>query len=72
MTPNDVRKYFKTGWRMFKKTGMSATCLSNWEKNLGYVPMLSQSKLEAFTNGELKASYEDYLKGRNMHKDGCE
>ena len=61
MTPKEVRKYFKTGWRMFKATGISATSLHNWDQ-WGYVPLNSQCKLEIFTNGALKLDYADYVK----------
>lgn len=58
MTPNDVKKYFVTGYRLTKLTGMSDNNLSNWEK-MGYVPFKSQKKIEELTKGELVAVWDE-------------
>ena len=58
MTPQEVRKYFKTGYRLTQKTGMSDNNLNNWDK-LGYVPFKSQKKIEELTQGELKAIWDE-------------
>lgn len=62
MTPKDVKDFFKSGYRFGKATKMSDSSLVNWFK-WGYVPYLSQKKLEKLTNGALKAVWdEDELK----------
>lgn len=58
MTIDEVKKYFNTGYNLNKVTGMSNTSLSNWVK-MGWVPILSQIKIEERTNGQLKARLED-------------
>ena len=58
MTPKQVLDYYKS-YHYFKlRTGMSASSLWNWIK-WGYVPILSQMKLEKLTGGKLKASIGD-------------
>lgn len=54
MKPEEVVKYYGTMYKFSKKTGMSATSIFNWKKK-GYIPELSQYKLEFLTNGALKA-----------------
>lgn len=56
MTPKDVKKYYKSGYRFHKSTGMSQSSLENWFK-WGYVPLLSQLKIEQLTQGDLKAEW---------------
>lgn len=54
MTIDEVEAYFKTGYYLRKKTGLSAGSISNWKK-IGYIPLHTQIKIEALTNGDLKA-----------------
>ena len=61
MTLDEVKKYFNTGYQLSKVTGMSLNNIYNWEK-MGYVPILSQIKIEERTNGALKARIEDVEK----------
>lgn len=58
MTPKQVRTYFKTGYNLRQKTGMSDNNLNNWDK-LGYVPFKSQKKIEELTKGELQAVWDN-------------
>ncbi len=58
MTLDEVKKHFNTGYQLKKVTGMSYNNIYNWEK-LGYVPILSQMKIETRTHGALKASLND-------------
>jgi len=54
MTIDDVTKMFKNGNRFEIETGMSHVSYHNWLR-YGYIPILSQLKLEKVTNGALKA-----------------
>jgi len=56
MTPKDLKKYYKSGYKFYKETGMSQASYSNWLK-WGYIPLVSQAKIQAFTNGALKAEW---------------
>lgn len=56
MTPKEVKKHYKTQYNFRTETGMSAASLGNWLK-WGYVPLLSQVKLEQLTDGKLKAEW---------------
>lgn len=58
MTPDQVKKKYGSLYRFSKETKMSCCSLSNWLK-WGYVPIMSQKKLEKITNGELKSSWDD-------------
>lgn len=58
MKPQDVKKYFGSGYGFRKETGMSAATLGNWLE-WGYVPFVSQKKIEKITNKELKAVWYD-------------
>jgi len=57
MTPQDLKKYYKTGYNFQKKTGMSQASYCNWMKQ-GYIPIVSQVKIQQLTKGILKASLE--------------
>jgi hypothetical protein len=57
MTFEDLRAYYKTGYNFSKQTGLSAMNYSNW-KNWGYIPLLSQIKIQRLTKGALKAHIE--------------
>ncbi len=57
MTPKDIKKYYKTGYKFSKETGMSQSSLVNWVK-WGYVPLVSQAKIEQLTEGKLKSDWE--------------
>lgn len=57
MTLNEVKQFFGTGYKFQKLTGMCHDNYRHWEKK-GYVPIETQLRLEKFTKGALKASFE--------------
>lgn len=57
MTPKDVKKFYKTGYRFHKETGMSQNSFHNWI-NAGFIPLDSQMRLEAISKGELKVDFD--------------
>ena len=58
MNAQDIWDYFKTHRNFGKETGMSPTSLVNWKK-WGFIPYVSQKKIEKLTNGELKAVWDE-------------
>ena len=67
MTVDEVKKYFKTGYGLWKATGFSHNSYNYWDK-VGYVPTLAQLKLEQITNGDLKADKEDFHELKKPNK----
>lgn len=57
MTIDDVKAYYGTSYRFQKITGMQASNFCHWEK-MGYLPIITQIKIEKMTGGALKASLE--------------
>jgi hypothetical protein len=57
MKPRDVKEYFKTGYKFSRATKMSDNSMHNWIK-WGYVPYVSQKKLEIITDGDLVAEWD--------------
>lgn len=62
MTVDDVRKYYVNGFRMSKKHGFSPRLLNEW-RDKGYVPIVSQMRIERLTDGELKADLSHCPRG---------
>lgn len=58
MTVDEVKQYFGTSYRFSMITGFAHTNFSNWTKK-GYIPYLTQKRLEEFTNGILIADWND-------------
>ncbi len=58
MTPDDVKKYYRTQYNFRKETGMSTSTLGNWLK-WGYVPEAAQYKLERITKAKLKTQWSE-------------
>lgn len=56
MTPQELKKYYRTGYNFRKLTGLSPNNLANWLK-WGYVPEETQYKLERITNGLFKTEW---------------
>lgn len=54
MTIDEVLKYFGNTYRMEKEYGIAHGNVRNWRKK-GYVPIMTQMKLEELTKGVLKA-----------------
>ena len=61
MKIDEVLAFYEKPYRFTKKTGMSVNTLNNW-KRLGYIPIQSQMRLEAISEGQLKARFEDAVK----------
>lgn len=57
MTIEDVLSYYGTGYNMNKVTGLAASNVVRWKK-FGYVPILTQMRIEKLTHGALKASLD--------------
>lgn len=55
MTIDDVLTYYRTGYNMRKVTGLSASNVVHWKKK-GYIPIVTQMKLEVLTKSALKAN----------------
>ena len=58
MTLEDIIEYFGSGYRFERATGLSHTNLIHWRKR-GYIPLVSQRKIEERTEGALKVRLED-------------
>jgi hypothetical protein len=56
MTLDEVKTYFGSSYRFSKETGFAHNNFINWRKK-GYIPFLTQGKIEEMTNGNLKADY---------------
>lgn len=57
MTPIDVYEYYDGDLNFHHKTKMARNSVRNWIK-WGYIPYVSQKKLERLTNGKLVAVWE--------------
>lgn len=57
MTIEDVLRHYGTGYNMNKVIGLAASNVVRWKK-FGYVPILTQIRIEQLSNGKLKASLE--------------
>lgn len=58
MTIDDVLTYYRTGYNMRKVTGLSASNVVHWRK-LGYIPIVTQMRIEKLSQRELKADFND-------------
>lgn len=58
MTIEELRAYYRNGYIFNKVTGMSGNSYLSWVRQ-GYVPIVSQLKIEQMTSGELVARLED-------------
>jgi len=57
MTLDDLKNHFGNCNKFQEKTGMSHTNYTHWSK-IGYVPILTQMKLQKLTGGTLKANFD--------------
>lgn len=64
MTIEEVLNIYKTGYRICQVLEISRQNFSVWMKK-GYIPYRQQLKLEALTEGKLKADLEMYLKQKH-------
>lgn len=60
MTYEELKNYYKTGYRFHKGTGMSQNSFLNWRRK-GFIPIESQIKIQNITNFDLKANI-DHIK----------
>lgn len=58
MTLEEFDNYFSSRSNFQKKTGLSRQNVNNWRK-MGYIPIVSQIRIERATEGALKASIND-------------
>lgn len=58
MTFEELQKFYVSGYRFKKETGMSAMSYSNWKRQ-GCIPTFSQLRIEKLTKGKLKADWGD-------------
>lgn len=68
MTLDDIKDFFGSSYRFCKDTGMSHTNYVKW-KRVGYVPILTQNRIEQITKGKLKADFKDAEKKYNAKSD---
>jgi len=64
MTINDLRAHYKNGYDFERKTGLTHVNWTNWGRK-GYIPILSQMRIERITKGLLKADIDHTLEGDN-------
>jgi hypothetical protein len=69
MTIDEVKNYFGTWYRYEALTGSTHSNHLYW-KRIGYIPILTQNKLEKLTEGALKARYHDGEGGKDVIQDG--
>lgn len=65
MTIDDVLAFYGSGYRFNKETKISCQSFYKW-KTKGYIPIVSQMKIERLTDGALMASTKDAVK--NEHR----
>ena len=58
MKIKDLKDFFGTFYKAAKQLNISQQSIINWKKR-GYIPIVSQMKIEAGTEGQLKARLED-------------
>jgi hypothetical protein len=58
MTLEDLMRHFGNSYRFEVQTGMNHANYLNWLKK-GYIPIVSQIRIEKITNGQLKASLSE-------------
>ena len=56
MTLEELKDYFKSKLQFEKQTGLKRQNWHHWLKR-GYIPLVSQQRLESLTNGQLKADF---------------
>jgi hypothetical protein len=57
MTINELINSYKSSYAFHKQTGMAPHSYLNWIK-WGYIPIVSQHKLEELSGGMLKADFK--------------
>ncbi len=54
MTLDDIKKHFGNSMQFERSTKMNHSCYTKWQ-NKGYIPVLTQRRIEELTGGKLKA-----------------
>jgi ABC-type long-subunit fatty acid transport system fused permease/ATPase subunit len=57
MTFDDIKNYFGSSYAFYKKTRMAHTNYIHWQRK-GYVPYMTQKRIEEITKGALVADYK--------------
>lgn len=58
MTIEELLKYYGNTYQFELATGLSHTNIDNWRRR-GYIPLMSQRKIERITEGFFKVRLED-------------
>lgn len=58
MKIDDIKKFFGSFYKAARFLKMSDASFINWKRR-GYIPIVSQMKIEELTEGALKARFED-------------
>lgn len=58
MTIDDLKLMYANGYIFQRETGMKHQNYHNWVK-AGFIPIMSQMRLEIITSGALKANLDD-------------
>ena len=58
MTVKEVLEHYGNAYHFGIESGMSHTNIVRWNR-IGYIPIESQFRIQAATDGELKASMKD-------------
>lgn len=66
MTLDDLKEYFKSKLQFEKQTGLKRQNWHAWLKR-GYIPLVSQKRIEELTQGNLKANF-DHIKLKEIRK----
>ena len=61
MTIKELQDYYKNSYQFRKATGMSDSSFQNW-LHWGFIPIVSQFKIERLTSGKLKANISHAVK----------
>lgn len=69
MTIDEVKQYFVNWYRYENLTGLSHSNHLYWRK-IGYIPILTQNKLEKLTGGALVSRYSDAEGGKGKGGNG--
>lgn len=57
MDIEELKSYYKNSYQFRKATGMSDSSFQNW-LHWGFIPIVSQFKIEALTSGKLRANIQ--------------
>ena len=64
MTLEELKNYYKNAYEFERCTGMSHNNWPNWDLK-GYIPIISQIRIQKITSGVFKACLSDTTEGLN-------